>query len=107
MATLGIFASQITVVPTLTPSITSVSYTPGTKLIPAQYSVTVRNNDPATATIYADLSTNPPTTSRGSVAYNNLFNFTIEGANAPQVIYVRALASGKTYSNVTSYFQDI
>lgn len=105
----GIVASQMTssLVMTETPSIMSVVYTPPFKVLPAGYSMTVRNNDTSTASIYASIGVNPPTDLMGSAAYNSTINFILEGAAAPQVLYVRAQASGKDFSLVNSYFQDI
>lgn len=67
----------------------------------------VRNNDASSATIYSDVSTNPPTTSRGLIAsgaQTSIINTGISKDLVGTVVYARAQASGKTMSTVTSMY---
>lgn len=95
----GIVASQITAEKTATPTINTPYKT-------TTWRYSVKNNDASTATVYADHNgTNPPTTSRGSIA---------SGANTADIntgygiggftIYARAQASGKDMSDVVSVY---
>lgn len=69
----------------------------------------VKNNDESTATIYADHNgTNPPTTSRGSVASGancTLINTGYTSELIGFTVYARAQASGENMSAVVSYYQ--
>jgi hypothetical protein len=83
------------------------SYTPGSKpLFLATYSVTVKNNDESSATIYADVGASPPTTSQGSCGSESSIVVNITGPNAPNVVYVRAKTASKDYSEVVSHYFD-
>lgn len=68
----------------------------------------VRNNDTSSATIYSDVSTTPPTTSRGVIASGaktTIINTGIPIELSGTVIYARAQASGKTMSAITSLYR--
>ena len=68
----------------------------------------VQNDDASSATIYSDVSTNPPTTSRGLIA-SNAQTSTINTGSQKGIgitIYARAQASGKTMSSITSLYME-
>lgn len=94
----GVVNSQVTTEKTANPTI-------NTPFFAVTWKYTVKNNDALAATIYADYNTNPPTTSRGSVA---------SGANSVTIntgltlggftIYAQAQAAGKDISDVVSFY---
>lgn len=71
------------------------------------YRYRVQNNDDSSATIYSDVSTNPPTTSRGLIAsgaQTSIIDTGIPKVLIGAVVYARAQASGKAMSTVTSMY---
>lgn len=67
----------------------------------------VWNNDASSANIYSDVTTSPPTTSRGLIASGTQTASISTGflkALSGGVIYARAQASGKTMSAITSMY---
>ena len=74
-------------------------------LLLVRYKYSVANNDVAAATVYSDVGTNPPTTSRGSIASGSSTTMIDTGySSGPFTVYARAQASGKNMSDVTSYY---
>lgn len=71
-----------------------------------QIQVRARNVDSAgSATILMDSSSNPPTTSRGSIAYNSYTSWvTVTQPGVGVTVYATAQVSGKNKSNVTSVY---
>ena len=78
--------------------------TPTYNAIKKEWSWTVTNNDNNTATIYCDVGTNPPTTSRGDIVSGG--SVTVKQSDPTGAggftIYAKAQASGKAVSDVVS-----
>lgn len=97
----GVTVLQPALPTTSTPSITNVNAL--SDGFGATVTWRVRNNDSSTATIFSNVTTNPPTTNRGSRTPNqSTSNISQSDAPNPGVIYARAQASGKNMSAVTS-----
>jgi len=109
MATLGIIASQMTVQKTAVPTIVSGSSTGTGKA--TLISWVVRNNA-TTATILSDVGITPPTTNKGTIAYNATVNCSysdpLSFTDPPTsgLIYATAQASGFEVSDVASYYYE-
>lgn len=100
---IGIIASQNNEVKTFAPTINNVTT--------STFRYTVTNNDPMTATIYADHDQSNPTTSRGSIASNgntSTINTLVSAFLGSSVtIYAKAQASGKIMSDIVSLYIEV
>ena len=95
----GITASQIVsnavTNPLLTVSLSSNTYT-----------AKIQNKYNGTATLYENANVTPPTTSRGSVAYNVTVNGDTINKLVGGTFYAQAKASGLADSDIVSYTID-
>jgi len=107
MATLGIFANQMVIQKTPAPTIVSGSSTGTGKTTVVSW--VVRNNA-QTATIYSDVSITPPTTNRGTIAYNATVNCSYSDPISPPptsgVIYATAQISGFEVSDIVAFYYE-
>ena len=99
----GITASQPAILTTTAPELSGQIVTVGRPPLQYQtFQTTIKNLDVDTATMYGDDGTNPPTTSRGTAAYNASVSGPQGSPQLGGTIYARAKASSKDYSSVVS-----